>query len=456
LFGVVQAHTSYLSIRMLCAHSQLGSPCVETIRGWVLRVGLYLLHHLPQRRADWVWVVDHTMQWGTSRCLVVLGVTQEQLQTRGFRLCHTDVVVLALEVIEHSDGLVVRRQLTALSKRLGIPRQIVSDHGSDLTKGIRLFREEHAEVLDTYDVTHKMACLLKRLLEADARWPEFIRQCAAVGARLRQTAGSFLLPPTLRTKARYMNLDTILAWAERMQALHSPEAGMRLAPVLGLSVSEAQAWWTERFAWLAEFQADLQTWGACWQLVQRAEEQIRAEGLRADSAEHFRSGLSACWSEDERVPRMAEQIESFLADEGRAVPAGQAVLGSSEVIESVFGRYKQYVERGVWSEIGSNVLLLPLLVVTLTTSLLGRALTAVPLRAVWAWCAEHLSASRQKRFGTVFGRGQAPASSEPPPSGAGEPQQVGPANGRPPSVDPESLHAGAASGRPPPTGTIAA
>ena len=105
-----------------------------------------------------------------------------------------------------------------------------------------------------------------------------------------------------------------------------------------------------------------------------------------------------------RVQGLTEQIEGFLSVEGKKVPAGQALLGSSEVIESLFGSYKQYVERSVWSEIGSNVLLLPVLVVTLTTELLRRALTAVCGAEVRAWCAEHLGASRQQRFGQVFGK----------------------------------------------------
>ena len=102
--------------------------------------------------------------------------------------------------------------------------------------------------------------------------------------------------------------------------------------------------------------------------------------------------------------RLSEQIEEFLNEEGKKVPARQALLGSSEVIESVFGSYKQYVERSVWSEIASNVLLLPVLLVTLSTQLLHRALTAVCMADVRSWCAQNLGPSRQKRFGQVFGK----------------------------------------------------
>ena len=197
LLGVVKAHTSYRSALLLCATWVWRPPASRPCTGWLLRLGLYLLRDVPQRRTDWIWIIDHTLQWGTARCLVVLGVSEAHLRTHGFRLGQADVCVLAVEVVEHSDGVVVQRQLVALAQKVGVPRQIVSDRGADLSKGIRLFQQEQPEVLDSYDITHKMACLLKGLLDNDASWQAFIRHCGAVAARLRQTVGSFLLPPPL-------------------------------------------------------------------------------------------------------------------------------------------------------------------------------------------------------------------------------------------------------------------
>jgi hypothetical protein len=438
LVSVVKAHTSYRSALLLCVHLDLAAPCVETVRGWLLRLGLYLLQHGPQRRNDWVWIIDHTLQWGTARCLVVLGVSAAHLATHGFRLGHADVCVLALEVVEHSDGTVVHEQLVALAKRVGVPRHdppgARSDHGSDLVKGIRLFQQEQPEVIDTYDLTHKMACLLKGLLANEASWQAFVRHCGAVGARLRQTAGSFLLPPTLRTKARYMNLETLLGWAQRMQGLATPEGVTRLATALQMPEAQTQSWWQERFGWLEGFRAELSTWSQLWALVCRAEEQVRAGGIHAAAGQQFRASLPATPVAEARVRQLADEIEGFLNEEGKKVPAGQALLGSSEVIESLFGSYKQYVERSVWSEIGSNVLLLPVLLVTLTTALLARALTTVCMAEVRLWCAANLGPSRQKRFGQVFGKSKEkvvqPAGSEESKT-AEEPQPAC----RPPPID---------------------
>jgi len=450
LLSVVQAHTSYRSaLLLLRAHYGMVTPCVETVRGWLLRLGLYLLQQVPHRRADWVWIIDHTLQWGTARCLVILGVSQAHLREHGFRLGHADVCVLALEVVEHSDGDVVHQQLTALAARVGVPRQIVSDHGADLAKGIRLFQHAQPAVIDTYDVTHKMACLLKGLLEHDERWQAFVRQCAATGARVRQTAGSFLLPPTLRSKARYMNLEALLNWAERMQGLLTTAGNRQLAAALEMPVPAACAWWQETFGWLEEFRSDLETWSQYWELVCRAEAQVRAAGISVTAGQQYRAALPRPRGQDARVPRLAEQIEGFLSAEGAKVATGQALLGSSEVIESVFGSYKQYVERSVWSEIGSNVLLVPVLLVTVTTELLGRALQAVRGREVWAWCQEHLGKSRQQRFRQVFGKTRAKKAEPAAARVAGNTSPEADVAGRRPPAE-------AAAERPPPAEAAAA
>lgn len=112
--------------------------CPETIRHWLHRLGCYLLQRPVERRDDWVVFIDHTMELGAARCLLVLGMPLGRWQQRGGALTHADVQVLMVEVVEHSTGAVVHEQLRRLVERIGVPAQIVSDHGGDLAKGIEL------------------------------------------------------------------------------------------------------------------------------------------------------------------------------------------------------------------------------------------------------------------------------------------------------------------------------
>ncbi len=141
-----------------------------------------------------------------------------------------------------------------------MPAQIVSDHGGDLAKGIELLRQTHADVVDTYDVSHKLACLLKAELEPDSHWQEFLRQAGRSRASLQQAKGGLPRPPALRTKARYQNLEGLVAWGESILGLEHPGLAERLGAQRGSSPAEAQQWFDRTVGWVRGFAADLASW----------------------------------------------------------------------------------------------------------------------------------------------------------------------------------------------------
>ena len=202
LTWVCEAHTSYRGIALIFASlrgvvAALG-PCAETIRLWLLRVGLFLLRRPVPRCSDWVFLVDLTVQLGTHKCLVILGVPLSQLRRDGYSPDHHDVQVLSLQVLARCTGETVSGHLSSVSKRVGLPAQIVSDHGGDVWAGIRLFQRKNrhpGQVVETWDITHGLALLLKDQLEPDPRWVSFVRACQSTRQQLQQTAGSFLQPP---------------------------------------------------------------------------------------------------------------------------------------------------------------------------------------------------------------------------------------------------------------------
>ena len=98
----------------------------------------------------------------------------------------------------------------------GVPRVIVDDHGGDLTGGVQLFQERHPETLEVDDIGHKAACVLERRLESDPRWPEFHWQVGQTRCAIQQTELAFLVPPGPRPKARFMNLEPLLAWGRKV------------------------------------------------------------------------------------------------------------------------------------------------------------------------------------------------------------------------------------------------
>lgn len=327
LTWVCDAHTSYRAAALIFSTlTGLGiavGPCAETIRLWLLRVGLFLLRRPLPRYTDWVYLLDLTIQLGQHKCLVVLGISLAQFRANGCRLDHHDVQVLSVQVLTRCTATTVYQHLTAVRKRTGTPLQIVSDHGNDVWGGIRLFRAKHKAVIETYDLTPGLAVLLKRYLEPDARWSEFVQACQRTRQQLQQTAGSFLQPPAWRQKARYLNLEGHLAWANDMLRLCAT-ADATLAAQLGCSIQESKRWLAEKLGWLRGFQEEVRQWSYFQKVVKRAEEEIKHNGLRRSSQRRIRQALDEDKPKGERERRFRRDALSLVHSEANKVPARQS------------------------------------------------------------------------------------------------------------------------------------
>jgi hypothetical protein len=112
-----------------------------SVRLWLLRLGLYQLSRPKVHADDWMWIMDHTMQLGERKCLIVVGLRQSAWKAPDRVLGHEDVELIDLVPVTESNGKVVYRQLQVAVAKTGVPRAIVSDGGSDLHAGIERFCE---------------------------------------------------------------------------------------------------------------------------------------------------------------------------------------------------------------------------------------------------------------------------------------------------------------------------
>ena len=190
-------------------------PSWYTGRLWLMRLGYYKLHRPKIQADDWIWIVDHSVQIGQEKCLLILGVRVKDLP-KDRPLTYQDVEPIDLIPVKESNGDIVYAQLEKAVEKTGVPREIISDHGSDLSSGINHFLEAHASTCSIYDIKHKTASLLKKQLENDELWKKFIEYCTQTKAQVQQTELAFLAPPNQRSKSRYMNVDILVAWGVKV------------------------------------------------------------------------------------------------------------------------------------------------------------------------------------------------------------------------------------------------
>jgi hypothetical protein len=311
-------------------------PHWTTGRLWFLRWGLWQLQQAKEPAEDWAWLIDHSVQIGRTKCLVIVGLELKDLPAPGECLRHSDLKLIALEPTESSNQQQVQRQLESAAAVTGAPRVIVDDHGADLHGGVKLFQQEHPGTLEIYDTKHKAACLLKGRLEKDETWKRFGALVGQVRCGLQQTELACLVPPGPKLKARFMNLGAMLRWGcNALAVLRNPPAGLGEA---------GQQRLREKLGALEEFEGAMRQWKQWQEVVDVAVERVGRWGHYAGAAEDLRGELSGRLDRGLAEPgtrELAEELVRFVQEQSAQAADGQRLPGSTEVLESLFGRYKE-------------------------------------------------------------------------------------------------------------------
>lgn len=359
-------------------------------RMWLLRLGYFRLHEPLEPADDWCYLLDHAIQIGKHRFLGIIGIRLSKLPPIGKCLQLSDMRTIALLPVEKSTQEIVYQQLETLRIQTGItPSSLLSDGGSDLTGGIARFCKEHPETQGFGDLPHQAALLLKKRLKNDARWCGFINQATQTKFETLQTELAFLMPPTLRTKARYMNLQSMLVWAQKILKILDTPA---LIPASFCSNERLQA----KFAWLLEYRDDVQLWCSWLALTDTSLDLVRRYGYCKATSDAIEPLLKP-QSDSEPKSLLASELIARVQHECAKVSEDIRVPGSTEILESSFGRLKAMEGSQSKSGFSSFVLVWAALFGTTTMTTIKDAMLTVPTKLVHRWVNENLGLTVQSK-----------------------------------------------------------
>lgn len=352
-------------------------PSYSVIRQWLAKIGLSELQRPKEKRDDWVWLLDFTIELGTEKCLVILGISsdliREKIQKGPGCLEHKDVEVLGIEIMKSTKGELIKSVLEKVSNQVGIPQQIISDKGSDLYKGIKLYQEKNKDVIHSHDITHQMALFLKEELEKEEKYQLFAQKCNQTRQQIQQTELGFLMPPKQRSKSRYFNLDELVRWGINIINYLEKETEKNEQKKEG---EQNRAKIDLKLAWVKEYQESLRIWSEMLSITRSIEEKVKKEGLNPEFFQQFeqncqkRVGL-------EKINNFQKKIEESLKKEIEMLKEDEIRIMSTDVIESLFGKYKSFSQKSSLKEIRRMILTIPLSTIEITKELIKEGLEKV-------------------------------------------------------------------------------
>ncbi len=360
------------------------TPHFTTIKQWVERLGLYQLQRPKPQRDDWLYLADFTLELGPQQGFVIYGISLQQWLTHILpqhrALKHTDGHILALELTDSPSADWIYSVLDNLTQILGIPLQIISDHASNLHKGIQLFQTHHPQIVYTYDVSHALANLLKKELLYPDIFHHFLQDCHHCRQQVLQTDLYFAAPPPQRSLCRFFYLEPLTNWA--IHFLRCPFILFyRLLPSYSPDYLSGRL--QDKFSWLFSYQDYLPFWMLQIQIIRLLQQQLKIFGLHSSSLTQFTQLLSRLYIPPS-LTHFQEQISQYLIHE-ISLLSRPTLLASSDVLESIFGRYKEFSKRCPLKELRTMLLSIPLSTINLTHQFIKDALSTVHASDLAQW-----------------------------------------------------------------------
>jgi hypothetical protein len=343
----VEAHISFRAVsRVLTLLTHvLGikkAPCPQTVINWVIRLSIVriqaarLLRGLPLSPAPFsnglIWMIDLSIGLGTGKILAVLAIDAHHHQLTAGAPSLQQVRCLAVSVAASWTGDTLADVLQPLIAVMGRPAAYLKDGGSDLHKALSVLEAQGLASPAIDDISHAVAGMLKRTYQNHPAFERFLSACGRVSGKLKHTILACLVPPAVRTKARFMNVHRLVTWADRVLQL-SPAGGAKTGSILRKLRACLDELPTCK-ALIKRFRADASGLLECQRI-------LKTKGLSHDT-------LAACEPLIDALPSAPLRLEfrAYLEVQlATATTIGLDQVGlpmSSDTIESLFGVAKHH------------------------------------------------------------------------------------------------------------------
>ena len=217
------------------------APCPQTMINWVMRRSIVRLQSARMLKGvalgqapfshGLIWMIDVSIALGAGKIVAVLALDAHHHHLTETAPGLQQVQCIAVSVAVSWTGETLAELLKRLMAILGRPAAYLKDGGSDLHKAIGLLDEQGLTSPSIDDISHAVATMLKRRYHDHPKFSTFVAACGRVSGKLKHTMLACLAPPTVHTKARFMNVHRLVTWAGRLLNL-SPTGGAKAGSTL--------------------------------------------------------------------------------------------------------------------------------------------------------------------------------------------------------------------------------
>jgi len=184
-----------------------------------------------------------------------------------------------------------------------------------------------------------------------------------------------------------MNVDSLILWAaDMLLLLDNPN-----------SIPESEIKELEKYiGWLLTYREDIGYWNRKVSIGVVARNLVREESIHMNVANSFEESISTI-KMGPRELQFADLLVMFLLEQSRGVKPGERFVGSSEVLESLFGKMKYMEHEQTAFGFTSLILAAMAHVGSLDDELIKQAILTVKLSDIDGWSLREIGRSIQSQ-----------------------------------------------------------
>lgn len=332
-------------------------PCANTIENWVSKTGHYCIENASESLdcKTFCLIMDECINLGNERTLLMLLTPYQRQKEKALTFEDTRICYLAGKA--SWTGEKIKKEVEKIMEQKGIAiKMLLSDEDSKLLKTARLLNLPHLA-----DVNHAIATCLRKTFEKEESYQALVKQISAYQAKSVNQKLSYLRPPKQRVKARFMNQKGFVKWGaimlERFDELNEKEKAF--------------------FSELPEHQALLKLLGKCIELAEKIAIPLKTKGLSTKTIKQAEQRLFQEWflamnfmpitepikssgflgtqpdtsisammkrCEDQKdlFSQFLKHLKTYIDRYKEFMITNKGVFNvSSDIIESLFGKYKR-------------------------------------------------------------------------------------------------------------------
>lgn len=354
---------------------------------WVHKIGYYELNKKKKIANDWIIILDESVQLGQEKVLVIFGIRKKDIDFSRPLQFH-DLVALRIIAKPTWNGEKIRNILVELEHELGTIIYAVGDYGSDIRKGLEL-----AGIVHIHDITHRIALIVEKLYKTDTEYLLVTQKMSDMRVKYAQSKLSYLIPPKQRKKSRYQNIKTISDWCTKALAI------VENKKALYQQNDEQYA----ALQWLLEHTSFILDLSRINDVICKIEQLIKCNGLCHYSEKMCLLQLAQL--KGSFGLQLREKLQSYFIETKKLIPTAKKILVTSDIIESAFGKYKNYVTLNPMAGITNLVLSIAAFTSRLNENEIKKALEKTTINDIKKWTRTFVGQTITQKRRIAFAKG---------------------------------------------------